>query len=59
MPRRAPWRRPSAVCDDSTVPLAELLLTKAQIVELNDKDACDLFVLFHDYDVSTDDSGIN
>jgi hypothetical protein len=45
--------------DDSTVPLAELLLTKAQIVELNDKDACDLFVLFHDCDVSTDDSGIN
>ena len=45
--------------DDSTVPLAELLLTKAQIVELNDKDACDLFVLFHDCDVSKDDSGIN
>jgi hypothetical protein len=43
----------------STVPLAELLLTKAQIVELTDKDACDLFVLFHDYDLSSDDSGIN
>ena len=45
--------------DDSTVPLAELLLTKAQIVELTDKDAGDLFVLFHDHDISTDDSGIN
>jgi hypothetical protein len=44
---------------DSTVPLAELLLTKAQIVELTDKDACDLFVLFHDYDLSSNDSGIN
>jgi hypothetical protein len=44
---------------DSTVPLAELVLTKAQIVELTDKDAGDLFVLFHDYDLSSDDSGIN
>ncbi len=44
---------------DSTVPLAELLLTKAQIVELTDKDASDLFVLFHDYDLSSDDTGIN
>jgi hypothetical protein len=45
--------------DDRTVPLAELLLTKAQIVELNDKDARDLFVLFHDHDVAEDDRGIN
>ena len=44
---------------DSTVPLAELLLTKAQIVELTDKDASDLFVLFHDYDLSSDDTGVN
>jgi hypothetical protein len=44
---------------DSTVPLAELVLTKAQIVELTDKDAGDLFVLFHDYDLTSDDSGIN
>jgi hypothetical protein len=44
---------------NSTVPLAELLLTKAQIVELTDKDACDLFVLFHDHDLSSDDTGIN
>ena len=45
--------------DERTVPLAELLLTKAQIVELNDKDARDLFVLFHDHDVTPDDNGIN
>jgi hypothetical protein len=45
--------------NESTVPLAELLLTKAQIVELTDKDAGDLFVLFHDHDLSTDESGIN
>jgi hypothetical protein len=43
----------------STVPLAELLLTKAQIVQLTDKDAGDLFVLFHDHDLSSDESGIN
>jgi hypothetical protein len=45
--------------DDATVPLAELLLTKAQIVELTDKDAGDLFVLLHDHEVTTDDGGIN
>jgi hypothetical protein len=45
--------------DQATVPLAELLLTKAQIVELTDKDAGDLFVLLHDQAVTTDDSGIN
>jgi hypothetical protein len=45
--------------DERTVPLAELLVTKAQIVELNDKDAHDLFVLFHDHEITDDDSGIN
>lgn len=45
--------------DAGTVPLAELLLTKAQIVELNSKDAHDLFVLFFDHDLSDDDQGIN
>jgi hypothetical protein len=45
--------------DDATVPLAELLLTKAQIVELTDKDAGDLFVLLLDHEVTADDSGIN
>jgi hypothetical protein len=45
--------------DERTVPLAELVLTKAQIVELNDKDARDLFVLFHDHDITADDTGIN
>lgn len=44
---------------EATVPLAELLLTKAQIVELTDKDAGDLFVLFHDHDVTPDDTGIS
>src|ERR1700730_10518379 len=38
--------------EDATVPLAELLLTKAQIVELTDKDAGDLFVLLLDHEVT-------
>src|SRR6202046_3738754 len=45
--------------DDSTVPLAALLLTKAQIVEVTDKDTGSLFVLFHDHDLSADESGIS
>ena len=45
--------------DPMTVPLAELVLTKAQIVELTDKDAGDLFVLLHDHDVTDDDTAIN
>ena len=49
----------ASVSMSRTVPFAELLLTKAQIVELNDKDAGDLFVLFHDHDLTPDETGIN
>jgi Uncharacterised nucleotidyltransferase len=38
-----------------TVPLAELLLTKLQIVELNEKDVRDTVLLFHGHDVSDHD----
>jgi hypothetical protein len=38
-----------------TVPLAELFLTKAQIVELNHKDAVDLVTLLLDHPVGTGD----
>lgn len=38
-----------------TVPLAELLLTKLQIVELNEKDVRDTLALLHDHDVSDAD----
>lgn len=44
---------------DASVPLAELLLTKLQIVELNEKDIRDAVALFHANDLSEDDSGIN
>ena len=42
-----------------TVPLAELLLTKLQIIELNEKDVRDAVALFHLHEVAEDDSGIN
>jgi hypothetical protein len=40
---------------DETVPLAELLLTKLQIVELNEKDVRDTVLLFHGHEVSDHD----
>jgi hypothetical protein len=42
-----------------TVPLAELLLTKLQIVELNEKDARDTLLLLHGHALSDGDDGIN
>jgi len=45
--------------DAATVPLAELLLTKLQIVELNEKDVRDTVALFHEHGVTGDDSGLN
>ena len=41
--------------DESTVPLAELLLTKLQIVELNEKDVRDTLLLFHGHDIAEHD----
>jgi hypothetical protein len=38
-----------------TVPLAELLLTKLQIVQLNEKDVRDAFALLHDHPVEESD----
>jgi hypothetical protein len=39
-----------------TVPLAELLLTKFQIVELNEKDQRDIFALLHEHEVGEGDA---
>ena len=45
---------------ERTVPLAELLLTKLQIVELNEKDVRDTVLLFHGHDVADhDDEAVN
>jgi Uncharacterised nucleotidyltransferase len=45
---------------DPTVPLAELLLTKLQIIELNEKDVRDTMLLFHGHEVADhDDDAVN
>jgi hypothetical protein len=44
------------VCGQPTVPLAELLLTKLQIVELNEKDVRDTLLLLHGHEVSDHDA---
>jgi hypothetical protein len=45
--------------DEQTVPLAELLLTKLQIIELNEKDVRDTVALLLEHDVTDDDAGVN
>jgi hypothetical protein len=45
--------------DPEIVPLAELLLTKLQVVELNEKDLRDMVALLLHFPVTADDSGIN
>jgi hypothetical protein len=46
--------------DDRTIPLAELLLTKLQVVELTEKDVRDIATLLNEHEVgSTDDDTIN
>jgi len=45
---------------EPTVPLAELLLTKLQIVQLNEKDVRDTVLLLHGHDIADDDErGVN
>jgi hypothetical protein len=45
--------------DEDTVPLAELLLTKLQIIELNEKDVRDTVALLLEHEVTEDDTGVN
>jgi hypothetical protein len=45
--------------DDDTVPLAELLLTKLQIVQVNEKDVRDTVALLLEHEVTEDDAGLN
>jgi hypothetical protein len=44
---------------DDTVPLAELLLTKLQIVQLNEKDVRDAVALLAEHEITDDDTGLN
>ena len=43
--------------EDGTVPLAELMLTKLQIIELNEKDIRDTVLLFHGHPIEDRDDG--
>ena len=43
--------------ESSTVPLAELLLTKLQIIEVNEKDIRDTVLLFHGHPIADHDDG--
>jgi hypothetical protein len=46
--------------ESSTVPLAELLLTKLQIIEVNEKDIRDTMLLLHGHEVAEhDDDAVN
>jgi len=46
--------------DPTTIPLAELLLTKMQVVELNEKDMTDIVAILHHHDVAEhDDDAVN
>jgi hypothetical protein len=44
--------------DEVTVPLAELLLTKLQIVQLNEKDSRDILALLYDHEVGDSDGEV-
>jgi hypothetical protein len=43
--------------DPNTVPLAELLMTKLQIVQLNEKDLRDIVTILHHHEVAEHDGG--
>lgn len=45
--------------DPTTLTLADLLLTKLQIAELNRKDATDVAGILHDHDLSTSGAGVD
>jgi hypothetical protein len=48
---------PRLTQDAHTLPLAEVLLTKLQIVQLNEKDLKDVLLVFHQHDVLPDADG--
>jgi hypothetical protein len=45
--------------DERTLSLADLMLTKLQIVEVNEKDILDVMALFIDFDIEGTEKGIN
>jgi hypothetical protein len=53
-----PIRRDRFERDAMTLPLAELLLTKLQIVNINEKDLRDIYGLVHEHEVGDDDDDV-
>jgi len=45
--------------DQRTLSLPDLLLTKLQIVEINEKDIIDVIALFYDHDITSNEQGIH
>jgi hypothetical protein len=45
--------------DERTLPLADLMLTKLQVAEVNRKDVADVVAILHDHDLTADDAGVN
>src|SRR5215472_8110512 len=45
--------------DQRTLSLSDLLLTKLQIVEINEKDIIDVIALFYDHDITSNEQGIH
>ncbi len=53
-----PWKGRLEV-DSPTIPLAELLLEKMQIVKINEKDIIDTIMLLREHEIAADDDHIN
>ena len=53
-----PWKRRLEI-HDMTIPLAEMLLQKMQIVQINEKDIIDTIMLLLEHELTEEDSGIN
>lgn len=51
--------RSRLLLDQRTLSISDLLLTKLQIVEINEKDIFDTIALFHDYDIVNNEQGIH
>jgi hypothetical protein len=53
-----PWKERLEI-DDVTIPLAEMLMQKMQIVQINEKDIIDTIMLLLEHALTEDDSGVN
>lgn len=51
--------RPRLEASERTLPVADLLLMKLQVVETNEKDLLDVCAILADHDLSNDESGVN